>query len=69
MKVLLKGNLIDLGDNLEAMRNAIIEHEANALMDIGCDGLEADEMAHDAIDYLPEEEILNKIKLLEVKND
>ena len=67
MKILLNGQIIDIEESVEAMKQALIQMEANELMDIGCDGLEADEMAHEKFDFESEEIIKKQIHQLEIK--
>ena len=67
MKILLNGQIVDLDETVEAMRSALIQYEAEQLKDIGCDGLEADEMAHELYLPLNEDEIRKTIKQLEIK--
>lgn len=67
MKILLGTQVVELEETIEGMRNALIENERKELLNIGCNGLDADEMAMEEFGFLSEEEILEKIKKLEIK--
>jgi len=67
MKILLNGQIVDIDDTVKAMRRALIQNETEQLKDIGCDGLEANEMAHELYLPLTTDEILQTIKQLEIK--
>ena len=67
MKIFLNEQIIDIDETVEGMRKALIEQETIELKDIGCNGQEADEMAHETFLPLSEKEILDKIKLMEIQ--
>jgi hypothetical protein len=66
MKIMLNGKIMDIDFGVDAMRQALIDNEVEQLKNIGCDGNEADEMAHDIILPLSNEEIIERIKPMEI---
>lgn len=67
MKILLNGQVMDINDTVKAMRKALIQNETEQLKDMGCDGREADEMAHELYLPLTKDELLKTIKQLEIQ--
>ena len=67
MKILLNGQVVDINFSIDAMRLALIQKETEELKDVGLDGNEADEMAHETIMPLSNEEIIERIKPMEIK--
>lgn len=67
MKIIVKGQIIDVEENLESMKQALITHEEEELKNIGCDGNEANEMAYESVHFLSENDIIKLIKNLEIK--
>lgn len=64
---MFSGQVVDIEETPKAMREALVKVEAEALKDIGCDGNEADEMAHEKVDSLFNDTIACLIRKMEIK--
>ena len=67
MKILLNGQVMYIDETVKGMRQALIQNQTEQLKDMGCDGLEANEMAHELYLPLTKDELLKTIKQLEIQ--
>ena len=67
MRIMFSGQIIDIDETIGQMREALVKVEAEAYKEIGCDGVEAEEMAYEDVYFLSEEKIIKRIKQLEIK--
>jgi hypothetical protein len=67
MRIMFSGQIMDIDETIEQMRKALVKVEAESFKDIGCDGVEAEEMAYEDVYILSEDTVIKKLKQLEIK--